>query len=44
MTMPEELQDLSREHGGVVDQMYAAGYSKEMIMQRLKDMRRINAE
>ncbi len=35
-SMPEDLQDLSREYGGAVDQMYAVGWDKEMILAGLK--------
>lgn len=35
-SMPEELKELSRKHGGTVDQMYAKGISRDGIMYELK--------
>lgn len=35
-SMPEDLQDLSRQYGGAVDQMFAVGWNKDMIIAGLK--------
>jgi len=35
-SMPEDLQELSRKYGGAVDQMYAVGWGKAMIIAGLK--------
>lgn len=35
-SMPEDLQELSRQHGGIVDQMYAVGWDKPMILAALE--------
>ncbi len=40
-SMPEDLQDPSREHGGLVDQMFALGWDKSRILGHLREKRRI---